>query len=124
MKKIGQIIKTAGLAGILALTSACATKELPFIPFKTNAGEKELVKTPSEVIANARKYSFPIYVLRKDGQAVSYYTEGVVSEVRTNIGKVEYGYESSNNFWLFDDDIYNGPRTFNDYYTVESYNPK
>ncbi len=123
MKKLGQILRTVGLAAGLALTCSCATQEEPFIPFKTNAGEKELVKTPSEVIANARKYSFPVYILKRDGKTVSYYTEGVVSEVRTNIGKVEYGYECSNNFYLFDDDCRNGVRLFKNEYTAESHNP-
>lgn len=124
MKKMINILKIASLATGLALTCSCATQEKPFIPFKTNAGEKELVKTGGEVIANARKYSFPVYILKRDEEPVSYYTEGTIIEQKEGIGEIRRGYESSNNFWLFDDDIYNGPRTFNDYYSVECYSPK
>ncbi|VVB79326.1 Uncharacterised protein [uncultured archaeon] len=115
MKKLGSILLASAL---LALTS-CSSVQRPFIPFETNAGEKELVKTKREVAENAKRYHLPLYALRKNGELVSYYTEGVVTTNRENVGRVEFGYECTDNFWLFDDDIYNGVRIFNPSYSVE-----
>lgn len=115
MKNLGSILLASAL---LAITS-CSTVQKPFVPFKTNVGEKELVKTKREVVENAKKYHLPLYALRKDGELVSYYTEGTITTNRENIGKVEFGYECTDNIWLFDDNIYNGVRTFGPSYSVD-----
>lgn len=107
------------LASLVALTTSCISTQRPFVPFETNAGEKELVNTKREVAQNAKRYHLPLYALRKNGELVSYYTEGVVTTNRENVGKVEFGYECTDNFWLFDDDIYNGVRTFGPNYSVD-----
>lgn len=112
------------LASLLALTTSCATRQEPFVPYKTDASRKELVKTSREVIETAKNHRFPIYVLRKDGDAVSYYTEGIVKEKKEEIGEIEYGLECTDNLWLFDDDTYNGMRTFNEDYSAERIDPK
>lgn len=120
MSKLQSIL----LASTLALTASCVTPEKPFVPYTTDASRKELVKNPGEVITAAKSHKFPVYVLRKNGDAVSYYTEGIVKEKKEGIGSIEYGLECTDNIWLFDDDTYNGMRTFNEEYSAERIDPK
>lgn len=117
MKTLQSILLTS----ILTLTTSCATKQEPYVPYKTDASRKELVKTSKEVITNARKHSLPIYAIKRRNRVVGYYTEGIVTETKEKVGRIEYGYESTDNFYLLDDDTSNGPKV-PEGYSVEKFN--
>lgn len=117
MNKLKRGFVNLGLIAGLSLLCSCATPN-PFTLFETNYSRKELVDTPKQVFENAKKYSLPVYTVKRNGQPMGYYAEGVITEERDKIGKVALGYECSDCFTLFDDDIYNGPRLFNYEYTA------
>lgn len=118
MRKLSSILFTSALLFV----SSCTTQKKSFESLETNVGVKDLVNSGSQVIANARKYNLPLYVLKKDGKVVSFYTEGIVTEEREKFGKVEFGYECTDNLFLFDDKVSNGIRVLNPRYSVERQN--
>jgi hypothetical protein len=108
-------------SGLIALTCSCLSPQKETIISEPPCIRKELVSGPHEVIANARKYSLPIQVLKKDNQIYGYYTGGITSEMSDKFGKIEFAYECSDNFRLLDGYFFGLRKPLKQGYTLEEY---